>query len=147
MRLVDAIKKTLGLTGQAAGAPQDRTHVVQEETTATAFTVPEVTSSELLAQQKNGTARPLLLDVRENFERAQALIPGSLHIPMNSLPYRLEELDPAQDIIVYCAHGNRSHGVAGWLIQQGYTARSLKGGIVAWQHAHGPIERGYTVRS
>jgi rhodanese-related sulfurtransferase len=59
----------------------------------------------------------------------------------------LGELEPNQDIGVYCAHGNRSYGVSGWLIQQGYNARSLKGGIVDWQHQRGPVESGYRARS
>ena len=103
--------------------------------------VPEVSPSELLTEmQEAGAANGLLLDCRENYERAQSFIPNSIHIPMNSIPGRLNELDPGQPIVVYCAHGNRSYGVAGWLIQQGYSARSLKGGIVGWQHNRGPVE-------
>jgi rhodanese-related sulfurtransferase len=102
--------------------------------------VPEVTAQELLAELRDGANGNLLLDCREHYERAQSFIPNSIHIPMNSIPGRLAELDPARDVVVYCAHGNRSYGVAGWLNQQGYTARSLKGGIVEWQHRGGKVE-------
>lgn len=147
MGLVDLLKKALGReTG--AGAFQDGgREPVRQEAEDADLPVPEVTSGELLAELDNGNAKPLLLDIRENFERGQAFIPDSKHIVMNSLPYRLGELDPAQEIVVYCAHGNRSYGVAGWLIQQGYRARSLKGGIVDWQRKHGPVERGYSGKS
>ncbi|MCU0509104.1 MAG: rhodanese-like domain-containing protein [Anaerolineae bacterium] len=102
--------------------------------------MPEVTAQELLAELRDGANGNLLLDCREHYERAQSFIPNSIHIPMNSIPGRLAELDPARDVVVYCAHGNRSYGVAGWLNQQGYTARSLKGGIVEWQHRGGKVE-------
>jgi rhodanese-related sulfurtransferase len=59
---------------------------------------------------------------------------------MNSIPSRLAELDVEKDIVIVCAHGNRSYSVAGWLNQQGYRARSLKGGIVDWQLRGGPVE-------
>ncbi|MGQ9491550.1 MAG: rhodanese-like domain-containing protein [Anaerolineae bacterium] len=106
------------------------------------ISVPEVTAVELMAELRNGNGHPtLLLDCREYFERRQGYLPDSLHIPMNYIPYRLAELDGAADIVVYCAHGNRSYGVAGWPIQQGFTARSLKGGIVEWQLRGGEVRR------
>ncbi len=146
MGWVEALKKALRRTGSSASVQHDEQGRASEE--GEELIVPEVSSTDLLAELRNGGAdRILLLDVRENYERAQALIPNSLHIPMNSLPYRLSELDPAREIVVYCAHGNRSYGVTGWLIQQDYKARSLKGGIVDWQRQHGAVERGYPARS
>jgi rhodanese-related sulfurtransferase len=102
--------------------------------------VPEVTVPEVLAELRNGRP-PFLLDIREVTERQQGHIADNLHIPMNSLPYRLNELDRAADIVVYCAHGNRSYSVTGWLRRQGFRARSLKGGFVDWQLRGGPVER------
>jgi rhodanese-related sulfurtransferase len=147
MALLDSIKKAFSRTG--ADAKTTKVHSQStEEGPGQDLHVPEVTSTQLLAEIGSGNGKaPLLLDIREQFERAQTFIPNSVHIPMNSVPSRLEELDRDQDIVVYCAHGNRSYGVAGWLIKQGYKARSLKGGIVDWQHKHGPIESGYRGRS
>lgn len=105
--------------------------------------VPEVTAAELMAELRNGNGhKPYLLDCREHFERRQGHIPDNLHLPMNTIPARLAELDRSAEIVVYCAHGNRSYSVTGWLIQQGYTARSLRGGIADWQLRGGGIERG-----
>jgi rhodanese-related sulfurtransferase len=140
MGLLDAVKKALGRpqATDAAHAGHSTKAAKEEEE----IVVYEVTSGDLMTELKNGSAdKLLLLDVRENYERAQGYIPDSMHIPMNSIPSRLQELDPEREIIVYCAHGNRSYGVTGWLMQQGYKARSLKGGIVDWQHKHGPVER------
>ena len=100
--------------------------------------VPEVTAPELMAELRHG-GMPYLLDCRENYERRQGYIPGSAHIIMREIPYRLGELDRAADIVVVCAHGNRSYGVAGYLIENGFRARSLKGGTAGWQAQGGEI--------
>jgi rhodanese-related sulfurtransferase len=103
--------------------------------------VPEVTVGELLAEVA-GDAPPLLLDVRELYEWRQVSIPGALHIPMNDTPAHLDELPREREIVVFCAHGNRSYGVAAFLIEQGYRARSLAGGITQWHRQGGEVEIG-----
>ncbi len=55
---------------------------------------------------------PLLLDCRELHEWEAGYIRGCLHVPMNSIPERLAELDPSRRTIVYCLHGIRSAQVA-----------------------------------
>ena len=90
--------------------------------------VPEISVHEL--QQRLQHGQPLcLLDVREPYEWRQVHIPTALHIPMNEIPQRLAELPTDQALVVFCAHGSRSYGVAGYLIEQGYQASSLAGGI------------------
>jgi rhodanese-related sulfurtransferase len=71
--------------------------------------------------------------VREPQEYAYCRIEGSLHIPMNDIPARLGELDPAREIIVICHHGMRSQSVADYLIRQNFgNVANLRGGIDAW---------------
>lgn len=105
--------------------------------------VPEWTVADLqqaLTEQQS----LLLLDVREPYEWRQVHIPAALHIPMNEIPQQLAALPTNQPILVFCAHGSRSYGVAGYLLEQGYTAYSLAGGISALVQAgvafrsHGP---------
>lgn len=150
MGLLDGLKRALGRQNA-----QDATISDRDESTAHRAAkpeeeprVPEIGAAELLAQMQ-AADRPnrLLLDCREHYERAQGFVPGSIHIPMNSIPARLDELDREKEIVVVCAHGNRSYGVAGWLNQQGYNATSLKGGIVDWQRRGGPIESTFRSRS
>jgi len=93
-----------------------------------------------IAWQDNRSA--ILLDVRETEERAGGYIPGSVHIPMNWVPQRLAQLDKNAEIVVYCAHGIRSNSVARFLIQQGYKATSLLGGIYGWLAVGGEITHG-----
>ena len=77
---------------------------------------------------------PLLLDCRELHEWEAGYIRGCLHVPMNSIPERLAELDPSRRTIVYCLHGIRSAQVTSWLqTAQGFRdVASLDGGIVSW---------------
>ncbi|MGO4493091.1 rhodanese-like domain-containing protein [Arthrobacter sp. 2YAF22_2] len=91
----------------------------------------EITVNE--ADQRRSTA--LILDVREDFEIAEAMIPGALHIPMGQLQARLSELDPAAPVIAVCRSGNRSARVADALNRAGFTADTMTGGMTAWTHA------------
>jgi rhodanese-related sulfurtransferase len=80
--------------------------------------------------------KPLqIIDVREDWEREIAKIPGDVHIPMNDLRERFGEVQapPGGQIVVYCHGGVRSMMVAGFLEQSGIPgALSLAGGIDAW---------------
>lgn len=74
-----------------------------------------------------------LLDVREPHEFNYAHIEGSVLIPLNQIPQRLNELDPEQEIIVICHHGIRSQQAAHYLQQQGFkNIVNLSGGVAAW---------------
>ena len=76
---------------------------------------------------------PLLLDVREEDEVRLCALPGSLHIPMNLIPLRHNELPDDIPIIVYCHHGIRSLNVARYLAHVGFEhVANLQGGIDAW---------------
>ena len=76
---------------------------------------------------------PLLLDGREEDEVRLCALPGSLHIPMNLIPLRHNELPDDVPIIVYCHHGIRSLNVARYLAHVGFeNVANLQGGIDAW---------------
>lgn len=88
-----------------------------------------------VAEQLRGEheAVPLLLDVREAWELELAAIDGAVHIPMNAVPARSRELDPARPLIVMCHHGVRSRLVASWLEANGFQdVANFEGGIDAW---------------
>ena len=74
-----------------------------------------------------------LLDVRTDEELFVAALPGAQHIPLQELPMRAAELNPAHHIAVLCHHGVRSELAARYLEQQGFTdVSSVAGGIDAW---------------
>jgi rhodanese-related sulfurtransferase len=91
----------------------------------------EITITE--AEQRRSTAR--ILDVREDFEVADGMIPGALHIPMGQLQAGLGELDQAVPVIAVCRSGNRSAAVADALTEAGYKADTMAGGMTAWTSA------------
>ena len=83
----------------------------------------------------------LLVDVREDWERAIGEIPDSIHIEMNTVPQRVADFKaPAGgEIVIYCHGGVRSMMVAGFLEQNGVpNVASLAGGIDAWSDAIDP---------
>jgi rhodanese-related sulfurtransferase len=87
--------------------------------------------SEWLAE--HGAVPPVLLDVREPWETQICRIEGSDCVPMQALPARLQQLDPARPIVCICHHGGRSMHVAMFLARQGFeNVFNLTGGVDAW---------------
>ena len=100
--------------------------------TGTVPVLPEMGAAVLKARIDAGTA-PVILDVREPFEAAICRLPGAILIPLGELPRRLNELDPAAEIVVHCKSGSRSARAVGLLRGQGFSgAMNLTGGILNW---------------
>jgi len=74
-----------------------------------------------------------LLDVREHDEYGAGRVPGSVHIPMGELGARQAELPTDRTILCVCRSGNRSGMVTRALLQAGYTAENLDGGLQSWE--------------
>ena len=76
---------------------------------------------------------PVLLDVREPWEFQTCHIAGSLPMPMNTVPERMQELEEDAPIVCICHHGARSMSVAAFLERNGFTnVINLTGGVHAW---------------
>lgn len=94
--------------------------------------IPQLSPAELQRWRQNGKAF-LLLDVRTDEETAVCALPDSVHIPMNLIPLRSNELPDGLPIVVYCHHGIRSLHTAMYLADAGFeTLYNLQGGIDAW---------------
>ena len=103
----------------------------------------EITPREL-KDRLDRNDRPVLVDVRDDWETKLCRLPNALHIPMEELEFRTEELTPTDDIVVYCHHGVRSAAVADYLHRLGFTrVRNLSGGLDAWAQAVEPSMRRY----
>ena len=75
----------------------------------------------------------VLLDVREPYETQICSLEGSMLIPLGELPRKVNELDTADEIVVYCRSGARSAKAVRFLTSLGFKkAKNLTGGIVAW---------------
>jgi len=92
----------------------------------------EITPQELKARMDRND-HPVLVDVRDAWETKLCRLEHALHIPMEELEFRTEELNQQDEIIVYCHHGVRSAAVADHLRRLGFArARNLAGGLDAW---------------
>ena len=75
----------------------------------------------------------MLLDVRNIQEVLFSKINGSIHIPMNEIMDRINELDSNKEIIIQCKSGKRSARVCEYLMTQNFNnVKNLKGGIISW---------------
>ena len=97
--------------------------------------VPGVSPSEATTKISQGW---MLVDVRTEDEWGTGRIAGSVHIPMDQLMQRLNEVD--NRVVCVCAVGARSARVAEFLNAQGREAVNLDGGINAWANSGLPIE-------
>ncbi len=98
--------------------------------------IPELSASEL-KQRLDAGARLTLIDVREAFEWDIANLGGygAKLIPLSEFLDHTEELNPAEEIVVYCRSGARSANVVNYLVQNGFPrVWNLAGGIVGWAH-------------
>lgn len=73
-----------------------------------------------------------VLDIREPWELEQGTLPGATLIVMGELPGRLDELDPAQPLLIVCRSGGRSQQVAMFLSMSGFErVANMAGGMKA----------------
>jgi rhodanese-related sulfurtransferase len=93
--------------------------------------IPAVTVAELDDPLPDKTS---VIDVREQVEWDHGHIDGAQHLPMTELVERREEI-PQGRLLVVCRVGNRSAQVTAYLVQQGYDAVNLDGGMVDWAAA------------
>ena len=92
----------------------------------------EITPQELKARLA-GSDRPLLLDVRQDWETKLARLENAVHIPIEEIELRVDELNADDEIVVYCHQGVRSAAVAQYLRQRGFkNVKNLRGGLDYW---------------
>jgi rhodanese-related sulfurtransferase len=93
----------------------------------------------------------LVIDTRCGEQRRETgTIPGSVHVPLSVLYWRLDPAsghedprlaDPERQVILVCAHGYSSSLAAATLRDLGFArAADLDGGFEAWREAGLPIE-------
>lgn len=96
----------------------------------------QIQPGDVAAWAAQQSQKPILLDVREGWELQTASTrPAELdlvHMPMQTIPARLHELDRSRPIACLCHHGGRSQQVAWFLAQQDFDVINVAGGIHAW---------------
>jgi rhodanese-related sulfurtransferase len=103
--------------------------------------LPSLTATELSEKLKNDK-RVLVVDVREPEEYRAGHIAGSKLIPLGEFRKRINELPKDKEIICVCASGSRSHSATKFLVDAGYKAFDMQGGMFMWQRLQLPIRNG-----
>ena len=112
---------------------------VKKEMQGRLIEVDEVDIEEAARLQDEGA---VIVDVRNDDERAVKYVSGSIHIPLPELAGRLAEV-PAGRVLTVCKMGARS-AMAAYMLEQGGRGEvsSVAGGTDAWAVAGKPISTG-----
>jgi molybdopterin/thiamine biosynthesis adenylyltransferase/rhodanese-related sulfurtransferase len=98
--------------------------------------------AEALRRQQHGA---VLIDVREDNERAAGKPAGAIGVPLASLAARIAKIafDRNAEVVLSCASGQRSLRAAATLHELGYTrVASVDGGFLRWNAEGLPIDAG-----
>lgn len=98
------------------------------------WNVPQIDAA--AAQHALKDANTVLLDVREEKELKVSTIPGAItkrDFEKNPDAYKTKK------IIVYCTIGYRSAWYAARFNKRGYQMHNLRGSLLLWAHANGPL--------
>jgi NADPH-dependent 2,4-dienoyl-CoA reductase/sulfur reductase-like enzyme/rhodanese-related sulfurtransferase len=82
----------------------------------------------------NSAMSGFLLDVREPIELAVEAVPGARNIPLGQLRARLDEIPRDREIHVICRSGQRAYYATRILLQNGFRAKNVSGGMLALAH-------------
>ncbi|KAJ3128771.1 hypothetical protein HK098_003537 [Nowakowskiella sp. JEL0407] len=118
-------------------------------------TIKEITPQQLDKKltQTPGQGPPAnlhLLDVRETYEWNEEHIPYAVYTGRGALERDIEGIvsDPNDEVVLYCAGGNRSILAAEALQKMGYkNVFSLDGGIGRWKKEGYPLNQNYNTYS
>jgi len=112
---------------------------VKKEMQGRLIEVDEVDIEEAARLQDEGA---VIVDVRNDDERAVKYVSGSIHIPLPELAGRLAEV-PEGRVLTVCKMGARS-AMAAYMLEQGGRGEvsSVAGGTDAWAVAGKPISTG-----
>jgi NADPH-dependent 2,4-dienoyl-CoA reductase/sulfur reductase-like enzyme/rhodanese-related sulfurtransferase len=87
-----------------------------------------------------------LLDVRQPVELVVESVPGAVNIPLGELRARMGELPRDREIAVICRSAQRAYYATRVLLQNGFKARNISGGMLSRVMFMGGPERGRVPR-
>ncbi len=73
-----------------------------------------------------------IIDVREQQEVAEGMIPGAKHIALGEIQERAGELEKGKEYVMVCRSGSRSGMATEYLNSLGYTCINMVGGMMNW---------------
>jgi rhodanese-related sulfurtransferase len=104
---------------------------------ATSGLARDISVDEAYQMYQGGT---FVVDVRTQEEWDEYHVPNTTLIPLDQLPNRLNEIPKDKEIVVICRSGNRSKEGRKILLDAGYNATSMTGGVKEWYAKGYPIE-------
>lgn len=102
--------------------------------------VEAVEREDLLRRVADGSA--VVLDVRPRAEYDGGHLPGAVHIPIEDLPARIDELPADREVVAYCrgAYCVLATDAARLLRARGRRARRTRDGVLEWRLAGVPLD-------
>jgi Fe-Mn family superoxide dismutase len=102
--------------------------------------VPSLSVEELAAQIANGSGAQIIdARQRDHMSRHVDLMAGATWRDPDRVDEWIAQLTPDQPVAVYCAYGfDVGCNVTKTLIERGFDARFVRGGVSAWYAAGGP---------
>ncbi|HUZ09437.1 MAG TPA: metalloregulator ArsR/SmtB family transcription factor [Acidimicrobiales bacterium] len=138
----EEVCRFVGSLGDLARARLAEVEQILREIGADAPGTERVTRTELLARARAGDV--VVLDVRPSEEYEAGHVPGAISLPLEHLEARLDELDPAFEVVAYCRGPLcllAPQAVAA-LRERGRQARCLEDGMPEWRRAGLPVAVG-----
>jgi len=100
------------------------------------MTVPEVSPEDGAQLVRDGA---MLLDCRNDDEWAAGHAADATYVTLQQIPKAIDSLPRDRRIVAICRTGARSANAAQYLINQGFDAVNLAGGLRAWVAAGLPV--------
>lgn len=95
-------------------------------------TIPEM-NAETLNRKISDGEDITIVDVREEEEVAEGMIPGAVHVRLGELPHRYDELNKEDHHVLVCRSGRRSMKASEFLKDNGFSnVTNLEGGMLSW---------------
>jgi len=91
-----------------------------------------ITTKQLEEAIKNGE-HVNIIDVRENEEVAEGIIPSAEHISLGNIPHALDYFNKDEHYYIICRSGGRSAAACEFLTENGYNVTNVEGGMLAWE--------------
>ncbi|KKI88836.1 sulfurtransferase [Bacillus sp. SA1-12] len=96
------------------------------------YEMKEISPEEIQQRLEKGEKLELI-DVREDEEVEQGMIPHARHIRMNDIPEHLDAIDKEKETIFICRSGARSGNVCAYLQEKGYKVVNMAGGMLDYK--------------
>ena len=92
------------------------------------------------ARQLVASNEATVLDIRDDDAWHEKRIPGAQHASQDDLDATLEDVDDDRTVMIVCEDGERSAEVAAELREDGREAKSIEGGMRAWEKEKFPLQ-------